>query len=112
MEVLINHLLGLGADRRRLEAKIFGAGRVLVGVTDIGERNAEFADKYLKREGIRVMARDLGGTHARKVYFFPQTGRVLVKELRRLDNDTLFTREQNYATKLDATPVAGAVDLF
>jgi chemotaxis protein CheD len=112
MEVLINHLLSLGADKRRLEAKIFGAGRVLVGVTDIGKRNAEFADGYLKREDIRVVARDLGGTHARKVYFFPHTGRVLVKELRRLDNDTLFTREQNYASKLDATPVAGEVDLF
>ena len=41
MEKLINELLGRGARRERLETKVFGGGRVLPGLTDIGRRNAE-----------------------------------------------------------------------
>jgi chemotaxis protein CheD len=112
MEILINHLLALGADRSRLEAKVFGAGRVLEGVTDIGKRNAEFTIEYLAREKIKVVAKDLGDTFPRKVYFFAKTGRVLVKELRRMHNDTIMAREQSYAHQLDSTAVTGEADLF
>lgn len=112
MEVLINHLLNLGAERSRLVAKVFGAGQVLAGVSDIGKRNADFTLAYLRRENIRVLAEDLGGPHARKVYFFVHTGRVLVKELRRMNNETILLREQRYASQLGAAPVAGEADLF
>lgn len=112
MEMLINRLLALGAERHRLQAKVFGAGRMLNGMTDIGKHNAEFAMNYLKCERIKVVASDLGDTYARKVYFFVQTGRVLMKELRRLNNETIFVRENSYARRLDAVPVRGEVDLF
>lgn len=112
MEVLINNLLGLGARRERLEAKVFGAGRVLTGMTDIGSRNAKFVLEYLHREKIPVRAEDMGDDYPRKVYFFPQTGRVLVKQLRNLNNDTIFKRERNYAHFLDTSTVAGEADLF
>lgn len=112
MEVLINHLLGMGARRDKLVAKVFGAGRVLSGITDIGARNAQFALDYMKREKIPVLAEDLGDIYPRKVYFYAQTGRVLVKILRTLNNDTILTREKDYAQHLDSTSVAGEVDLF
>lgn len=112
MEILINQLLGLGAKRERLEAKVFGGGRVLAGLTDIGQRNVEFVRDYLRRERVKLVAEDLGKNYARKVYFFANTGRVLVKQLRTLHNDTIFTRERNYAAQLEVVPVSGEADLF
>lgn len=114
MEILINQLLKLGARRERLEAKVFGGGNVLPGFTHnvVGERNARFVTRYLAVEGIPVVARDLLGDHPRKVYFFPETGRVLVRKLRSLHNDTIVQRERSYRSKLQQSPVEGAVELF
>lgn len=114
MEILINHLLKLGASRQNLEAKLFGGGRVMaaLGSSMVGERNAEFALQFLKTEGIAVAAKDLLDVTPRKVYFFPYTGRVLVKKLARVHNDTLARREKEYADRLTETPVAGDVELF
>lgn len=112
MELLINHLIKMGANRSRLEAKVFGAGRVLAGVTDVGMRNTAFVLDYLKRERIKLVASDLGGTYPRKVYFFPDTGRVLVRELRTLHNETLITRERSYSKIIDTMPMEGDAELF
>ena len=101
MEVLINQLFALGAKRERLEAKLFGAARVLPGMSDIGERNAKFALEYLRRESIRVLAEDLGHDEPCKIYFFAQTGRVLLKRLKTLRNDTIVQRERDYARRLE-----------
>lgn len=114
MELLINQIIKLGARRERLEAKLFGGGNVMKGftVTDVGERNARFAIEYLKLEGIRLVAQDLRDDYPRKVYFFPATGRVLVKKLRSVHNDTIVRRERDYEHKLAAESVAGEVELF
>lgn len=114
MEILINHLLKLGARRSQLEAKVFGGGKVLSSLSGamIGERNAEFVINYLQTEQIPVLARDLLDVFPRKVYFFPQSGRVLVKRLTRLHNDTLARREREYAARLNGASIAGAVELF
>jgi chemotaxis protein CheD len=113
MEVLINQLFALGARRERLEAKVFGAARVLPGMSDIGERNAAFAIAYLKRESIRVVAEDLGSEEPCKIYFFPQSGRVMLKRLKSLRNDTIVKRERDYAARLDRiSGRAGSADLF
>jgi chemotaxis protein CheD len=112
MEVLMNQLFALGAKRERLEAKVFGAARVLPGMSDIGERNAAFAIEYLKRESIRLLAEDLGHEEPCKIYYFAQTGRVLLKRLKSLRNDTIVQRERDYAAKLDKISRGGAADLF
>ena len=112
MEVLINNLISMGARRDRLEAKLFGAGRIVPGMSDIGRRNAVFAQEYLRRENIPVLAEDLCRPHPSKVYFFPHTGRVLVKRLKSLKNNTILTREQIYAEHLEKLPVRGEADLF
>ncbi|AAZ97569.1 CheD, stimulates methylation of MCP proteins [Thiobacillus denitrificans ATCC 25259] len=114
MEVLINQLLKAGARRENLEAKVFGGGNVLRGFTtmNVGERNAQFVRDFLRAENIRVVAEDLNDVHPRKVYFFPRTGRVLVKKLKQLNNYTLVKREQDYASRLKSNVVAGEVDLF
>ncbi len=114
MEILINHLLKLGGRKSNLEAKVFGGGRVMATLTSsqVGDRNAKFVHDFLKTEDIPITAEDLLDVHPRKVYFFPQTGRVLVKKLVRMHNDTLIRREKEYAARLTEDPVAGDVELF
>lgn len=114
MEVLINQLLRNGARRENLEAKIFGGGNVLKSFTtmNVGDRNAAFVKKFLKEERIRVTSEDLLDIYPRKVYYFPKTGRVLVKKLKNMHNDTLAKREEAYASKLKVSDVGGEIDLF
>lgn len=82
MELLVEHLLQLGANPASLTAKVFGAGRVMEKMSDVGQRNAEFALRYLKEREIAVTALDLGDIYPRKVCFFPASGRVFVKRVR------------------------------
>jgi chemotaxis protein CheD len=114
MEVLINQLIRNGARRENLEAKIFGGGNVLKSftTTNVGVRNAEFVKKYLKDEHIRIVGEDLLDIYPRKVYYFPKTGKVMVKKLMKLTSNTVFEREKDYASKLKVSNVGGDVDLF
>ncbi len=113
MELLVNDLVKLGAQRTNFEAKVFGGGSVLPGMSlmNIGERNAQFALHYLGMERITVAASDLIDIYPRKVYYFPRTGRVLVKKLRNLHYNTIFEREMDYRSRL-AGEVQGEVELF
>jgi chemotaxis protein CheD len=114
MEVLINHLLKMGARRNSLEAKVFGGGAVMASLSssNVGTRNAEFVLNYLKVEKIPIVAKDLLDSYPRKVYYFPGTGRVMVKKLHRVHNETLFTREKNYKDRLSGSKVEGDIELF
>lgn len=114
MEVLINELLRAGARRENLEAKVFGGGNVLRGFTamNVGERNAQFVLDFLHNEQISIVAEDLNDVYPRKVYYFPETGKVLVKKLKQLNNYTLVRREQDYATRLHNNVVGSDVDLY
>jgi chemotaxis protein CheD len=82
MRQLQQRLMMLGASQSRLEAKLFGAGRMMAGMIDIGGKNAAFALEHLRQRGIPVVASDLGDCCPRKIIFFPATGRTLVKRLR------------------------------
>ena len=114
MEILINHLLKLGANRNRLEAKVFGGGNVLRGMTlnNVGQRNAEFVLDYLHNEGIPIVAQDLLDEFPRKVYFFADSGKVLVKKIKSVHNSTILDRESEYRMRVRYTPKSGDVDLF
>ena len=114
MELLINQLLKLGARRSALEAKVFGGGNVLRALSagNVAERNAAFVLDYLKTENIPIVAQDLLGRHPRKVYQFVKTGKVRVKKLTEVRNDTIFERERDYRSQLVHTETAGDVELF
>ncbi len=114
MEILINSLIKMGAKRTNLEAKVFGGGNVLAGLTqaNVGERNAEFVNRFLKTEKIRIVASDLIDVYPRKVYFFPRTGKVMVKKIKTVNNNTIFEREKDYGSRLKKANVGGEVELF
>lgn len=79
MELLINGLCRLGADRKNLSAKVFGGARMIDGLSDSGARNAGFVNDFLARESIHQTGSDIGGTRARRIEFWPGTGRARVK---------------------------------
>ena len=114
MEKMINDLLKMGAKRSNLQAKLFGGGNVMPSFTvnNVGERNAEFAINYLRTEQIEVLAQDMLDIYPRKVYFFPNTGKVLVKKLRSVHNNTIMEREQQYRSRIAVSNANSTVDLF
>lgn len=114
MESLINEIIKRGGVRSRLEIKLFGGGRIYEGNIDIGARNIEWVLNYLKVEGFQPLKADLGDVFPRKVYYFTDSGRVLVKKIERLKNRTIMDREQEYAVKIRTASqgAADAVTLF
>ena len=112
MEHLINTILSHGGARGNLEIKLFGGGRILGGMTDIGAQNIQFVRDYLRQEHMPVRASDVSGNCPRKVYYFPMTGRVRLKKLRSLHNDTVVERETRYMQEISKAPAAGDVELF
>ena len=100
MESLINEILKRGGLKSRLEIKLFGAGKIYEGNIDIGANNAAWVIEYLKSEGLATVKTDLGDVFPRKVYYYTDSGRVLMKKLERLKNKTIFERENEYAGKI------------
>jgi chemotaxis protein CheD len=112
MEQLINRILSGGGSRADLEVKIFGGGRVLSSLTDVGNHNVQFVREFLRAEGLRVTSEDVGETCPRHVQYFPQTGRVRVRHLNSRHSTDVVSHEQKYLSGLEQAPVAGEIDLF
>ena len=114
MEQLINEILKRGGMKHRLEVKLFGAGRIYDGNIDVGARNTEWVLQYLKTEGYALAKSDLGDVFPRKVYYFTDSGRVLMKKLERVKNRTIVDRETEYQHRIEVEPVAqeNTVTLF
>lgn len=113
MEVLINDMIHLGAERRRLVAKVFGGAQVLQGFDklDIGAMNSRFVLDFLREEGIPVAAQDLLGVSPRKIHFFPATGKVQVKRLHLQPDNVVAQQERDYLDRL-ARASGGDVEIF
>lgn len=115
MELLINELMKLGASRLTLEAKVFGGGAVLGGMStiQIGERNTAFVLDYLKTERIPVVSKDVLDIYPRKVCFFPASGKAMVKRLASSNPEALVAQDRAAAARaVPATTGGGSIDLF
>ena len=112
MEHLINGILKNGGKRQNLEAKIFGGGRIIANMTDVGMRNIAFARDYLEMEGLKVTSEDVGDEFPRLVVYFPATGKVRVKRLRSLHANTIVEMETKYLSTIEQKPVSGDIELF
>jgi len=110
MELLLNALFRKGARRERLEVKLFGGARVVEGLSDVGQQNALFAETFLASEGIRMTGGSLRGDQARRVQFWPVSGRV--RQMALVDpGRQLFEAERRKPVAPE--PAAdGEVDLF
>jgi chemotaxis protein CheD len=114
MEMLINQIMKMGGSRASLEAKVFGGGNVLKGFTvvNVGQKNVDFVRSFLNLERIPIVGEDLLDIYPRKVYFFPQTGRVLIKKLKAVHNNTIVDREKDYRTRIKDVKQGGDIELF
>ena len=113
MEVLINEVLKYGGNKKDLEVKLFGGGKVLDNLTaDIGKRNINFVFDFLDKEGIAVAAHDVGDYFPRKLLYFPHTGKVKVRKLRSTNQATVARREAAYLQDIKRFPRDGEIDLF
>ena len=113
MEQLINGLLKMGAVKQRLECKLFGGGNVLRNSSLIGENNIHFVRHYLHNEGLLIHAEDTGGEYPRRIHYFPDTGRVRMRRLKREDDMLITQRESQFVTQIDQ-PVSTSdnIELF
>ena len=112
MESLVNELMKQGAERSRLEIKLFGGARILASMTDVGARNIEFIRRYLRVEGFRIAAEDLGADCPRHVEYFPPTGVVMLKRLKSLHIHDIAVQETRYRSRLQAPAPGNDVELF
>ena len=112
MEHLINNILKNGGRRENLEVKLFGGGKILASATTVGEQNIKFALDYIQTEGLELVTQDMGDVFPRKVLYFPTTGKVKVKKLRSLHNNTVLARETAYLDSIKQAPVEGEIELF
>lgn len=110
MELLVNRLLQIGADRSRLRAQVFGGASIIRGLGDVGLANIAFARQYLARERIAVTTEDVGGHHARKVAFHVGTAHAQVTVLDALSRRLLGRTEDRFARRVDAVAAAPRAD--
>jgi chemotaxis protein CheD len=113
MERLINCVLKYGGRRESLEIKVFGGGRIIGGMADVGLQNINFVRAYLRTDGLNAAVEDVGGDFPRRMAYFPATGKVLVKKLRNIRSETIVQQESAYLAELrrEATRI-GEVELF
>lgn len=81
MEILLNQVTRLGADKRRLKVKLAGAAQMLNdgNLFNIGRRNHAAIRKILWQHGLFVDGEDIGGTTPRTMYLNVADGTVVIK---------------------------------
>ncbi len=115
MELLINRLMQMDANRKRLVAKAFGGACVLSGMDTmrIGEMNARFVRNFLQTERIPLVAQRLGGEHAVHLYFHTGTGKAIVRTVDGSSLPKIVHDEAEYwqSRKIESA-IRGEVTLF
>lgn len=81
MNELLRQMASLGADKKRLKARIAGGARMLNDATtfDIGKRNHTAIRKVLWQHGLFLDKEDCGGTAPRTLYLKVDDGSLLMK---------------------------------
>lgn len=115
MESLLNTFYSMGARKQDLIVKLFGGGNVTNFKSLIGDRNAEFAVNFLTNENIEVTSSDLGGTRARRIHFYPKSGKVdrkFVENTKGQQNKLIAQEEQYHKSLATKQAEYGSVELF
>jgi chemotaxis protein CheD len=112
MELLINTIMRNGGNRKNLEVKLFGGAKILAHMKNIGYLNVDFIRKYIKAEGLVVLAEDLGGLCPREIRYFPATGKAQMRRLPQLAGASVARNEQNYRSNLNSGNFCGEIELF
>jgi len=109
MELLLNALLRKGARRERLEVKLFGGAHLFDGLSDVGAQNSSFAERFLKDEGLNYVGGSLRGDRARRIQFWPVSGRARQILLAPTEAKVFAAERRQPVAKVEDT---GALELF
>ncbi len=112
MESLINEVLKAGGRKDRLEIKVFGGGNVTNNSARIGSKNAVFIRNFLQKEGFLKFSEDLEGEHPRRVHYYPSTGKVMMRLLRRQEDMVVVEEEAVYERQIIKKPIISDIELF
>ncbi|MCI8680065.1 MAG: chemotaxis protein CheD [Oscillospiraceae bacterium] len=85
----LRQLEAKGASKSRMTVKIAGGAKMFEvnggNLGNIGQRNIESVHLILRKEGIRLMAEDVGGTVARTLLFDVVSGQGCIRSYGRQD---------------------------
>lgn len=98
MEKLINGILSRGGTKSRLELKVFGGASIYEGGNAVGASNVEWIWEFIDREGLRVVASDVGSDVARNIFYYTDSGRVLMKSGNAMARKRVLAAEKVYTT--------------
>lgn len=80
---LVEGMLNIGCSLNNIEAKIFGGGNVIEGVSQeqmmVGRKNIIIAQEVLDEYKIPIVAKDVGGTRGRRILLKTDSGKILLK---------------------------------
>ena len=85
MELLINQMMKIGANRYKLSAKVFGGASILSAISSefaMGMKNIEFVVDFLMLEKIPIINYNFGGVDSRRIYYHTDTSEVLLKRIK------------------------------
>ena len=101
MEKLINDIMKKGGMKNRLEVKIFGGGNVIESSAMIGDKNVKFIHEYLAQEGLRIAEQDVGGKSPRRIHYYPDSGKVMMRKIASKDDlENVKKEERSYSKKI------------
>jgi chemotaxis protein CheD len=87
---LVDAMVGMGATRERLRARIAGGASMFSRVLpdsgrDLGRRNVAAVHAALAAAGVPLDGREVGGEHGRSVFLHCEDGRLVVTSVRHGD---------------------------
>lgn len=101
MELLINEMMRIGAERKRLSAKVFGGATILqrTGTVGnffcVGQVNCRFIKEFLTEERIPIQAQELGGEKGRVIHFTNGDYAVYLRKIERSSSERIALRDRN-----------------
>ncbi len=96
---LLGEMFRLGADKRRLQAVVVGAGELIDGsLFQIGKRNRAALHRIFWKEGILISAEVVGGKIARTLRLEVGSGRFLCRAAGEREREIEISRTLRYAS--------------
>jgi len=84
VRILVDEIVAMGGAKENMLAKVVGGANMFSWLGSenkkpIGDRNIEAVIQQLDELGIKIVAKDVGGTKGRTVEFHPCTGEIKVR---------------------------------
>lgn len=103
MDMLVTQLLRYGAQKENLEVKVTGGAGIISAKGDVGKHNIAFIREYMELQGMNILAEDVAGSLPRKVLYFPDSGKLMVKKLADQDVGHVRRREDKFIHKVEGS---------